>query len=266
MKYLIFPLFCVFSIASVISQPVIADASIYHLFSSAKAKVPVSESKRWATAEMFEDSVRTLYSSIGLESYQMNFDAFRYAMIGYHNLVGESRIKDKGLLTVIDFTRASTEKRFFTIDLRKRKVIFNTYVSHGKNTGENFATAFSNIAHSNQSSLGFYVTAETYVGSKGYSLKLDGMDRGYNDRIRTRAVVMHEADYVSKKWINKYGRLGRSQGCPALPKELSRTIINTIKGGTPVFAYYNDNNYLSTSSHLNMEKLLEQNTVVSNAL
>jgi hypothetical protein len=265
MRYLIFPLFCVFSIASVISKPLIADASIVNLFSTSVNDAPASGGRIWASAEIFEDSVRTLYSSIGLEKYQMNFDAFRYAVIGYHNLISEKAITDQGLLTVIDFTKPSTTKRFFTIDLKKGKVIYNTYVSHGKNTGENFATAFSNVAHSNQSSLGFYVTAETYVGSKGYSLKLDGMDRGYNDKIRTRAVVMHEADYVSEKWIKKYGRLGRSQGCPALPKELSRTIINTIKGGTPVFAYYNDNNYLSTSSHLSLEKLLQQNAV-SNAL
>jgi hypothetical protein len=264
MKYLI-SLFCVFSIASVISQPLVADASISNPFVSIK-EVSASSSKLWASVEVFEDSVKTLYSSIGLEKYQMNYDAFRYAIIGYHNLISESAITDKGIVTVIDFTQASTKKRFFTIDMKRGKVIFNTYVSHGKNTGENFATAFSNIEHSNQSSLGFYVTAETYVGSKGYSLKLDGMDKGYNDKIRRRAVVMHSADYVSEKWITKYGRLGRSQGCPALPKELSRTIIDTIKGGTPVFAYYNDNNYLSASTHLNLEKLLGQNAVVSNAL
>ena len=254
MRYLIFPLFFVFSIASVISKPALNNSGGF--FSFAKETDPKSESKRWASVEMFEDSLQNLYEQINLEKYKLNYDAFRYAMIGYYNLVASGKINDKGLVTVIDFTKASTEKRFFTIDLKNRIVKFNTYVSHGKNTGENFATAFSNRQHSNQSSLGFYITAETYVGSKGYSLKLDGMDKGYNDNIRARAVVMHDADYVSENWINRYGRLGRSQGCPALPKELSRTIIDTIKGGTPIFAYFNDKNYLNNSTHLSLEKLL----------
>src|SRR5690606_13191854 len=114
------------------------------------------------------------------------------------------------------------EKRFYTVDLKKKSLKFHSLVSHGKNTGQNMATSFSNTVHSNQSSLGFYLTGETYVGSKGYSLRLDGLDGSYNDKMRERAVVMHEANYVSESWIRKYGRLGRSQGCPALPKEISR--------------------------------------------
>jgi hypothetical protein len=128
-------------------------------------------------------------------------------------------------------------------------------VSHGKNTGDVMAKSFSNTVHSNQSSLGFYVTAETYVGSNGYSLKLDGVERGYNDKLRERSVVMHDADYVSEKWIKKYGRLGRSQGCPALPKGISKRIIDTIKNHTVIFAYYDDSAYLGTSAYLNPENL-----------
>lgn len=185
-------------------------------------------------------------------------------MIGYHSLSQKGKLNDKKLLTIIDFTKASTEKRFYTIDLNTLNVRFNTYVSHGKNTGENHAKAFSNIPHSNQSSLGFYVTAETYVGSKGYSLKLDGMDPGFNDRIRDRAVVMHSANYVSEDWIRKYGRLGRSQGCPALPNEISRTVIDTIKGGTMIFAYFRDEKFLTSSAHLDLENVLNNyNTAVA---
>jgi hypothetical protein len=128
--------------------------------------------------------------------------------------------------------------------------VFHTHVSHGKNTGEDQAKSFSNAMHSNQSSLGFYVTAETYIGSKGYSLKLDGMEKGYNDMMRERAVVMHNADYVSESWIRKYGRLGRSQGCPALPQEIGKKIIDTVKGGTVIFGYFDDQRYLTTSPYL----------------
>ena len=119
------------------------------------------------------------------------------------------------------------------------------------------AKQFSNTLYSNQSSLGFYVTAETYIGSKGYSLKLDGADKGYNDNMRKRAVVMHEAEYVSETWINTYGRLGRSQGCPALPKGLSKEVIDVIKDGTAIFAYYQDETYLKTSTYLNVDSLMQ---------
>jgi hypothetical protein len=148
-------------------------------------------------------------------------------------------------------------KRFYTIDLEALAVKFFTYVSHGKNTGEDEAKSFSNIVHSNQSSLGFYVTGETYVGSKGYSLKLDGMEKGYNDRIRERAVVIHNAEYVSEAWIQKYGRLGRSQGCPALPIALGKKIIDVVKNKTVVFAYFNDEQYLQTSAVLDASNLFQ---------
>jgi hypothetical protein len=197
-----------------------------------------------------EDSLHSLYTTIGLEKYDLSYEAFRYGMIGYAALRKEGKLSDKNLFTIIDFTKPSTEKRFYTLDMNTLQVKFHTYVSHGKNTGENTAQAFSNIVHSNQSSLGFYVTAETYIGSKGYSLKLDGIEAGYNDNMRERAVVMHEAEYVSESWIRRYGRLGRSQGCPALSKEISREVIDAIKGHTAIFAYYDDINYLTSSRYL----------------
>jgi len=215
-----------------------------------------SFSKGRMTAVMYEDSIQSLYTAIGLENYNLSFEVFRYGMIGYHSLEQQGRLNEKGILSIIDFTKPSTQKRFFTIDLKNQKVLYHTYVSHGRNTGENFATSFSNRPHSNQSSLGFYITGETYVGSKGFSMKLDGMDIGYNDNIRNRAVVMHEAEYVSEKWIQKYGRLGRSQGCPALSKEMNRKVINTIKEKSLIFAYYNDNKFLKSSANLDLEKVL----------
>ena len=206
---------------------------------------------------LFEDSLQQLYTTIGLEKYDLSYDVFRYAMIGYVTLRQQGKLNSKNLLSIIDFTKSSCKKRFYTIDLEKLNVKYFTYVSHGKNTGDDLAKSFSNFVHSNQSSLGFYVTGETYIGSKGYSLKLDGMEYGYNDNMRERAVVMHDADYVSEYWIKKYGRLGRSQGCPALPKEISKEVIDSIKDRTAIFAYYDDINYLKNSTFLNLEKLLE---------
>ncbi len=205
----------------------------------------------------FEESTKRLYDQLGLEKSKLDFSVFRLSMIGYQSLKTSGALKNSALVSIIDFTKPSTEKRFYTIDLTNRKVLFHTYVAHGKNTGENRAINFSNLENSNQSSLGFYVTGETYVGSKGYSLRLDGQDSNYNGKIRLRGVVMHSADYVSESWIKKYGRLGRSQGCPALPKEIYKQVIETIKDGSMIFAYYNDQKFLSTSRHLDYKKVMD---------
>jgi len=211
----------------------------------------------------FEDSLVHLYNAMNLSDYDVNYAAFRYGMIGYNTLQQQGKLGDKQLLTIIDFTKPSTEKRFYTLDLKTHRVTYCTYVSHGKNSGENKATNFSNVVHSNQSSLGFYTTAETYVGSKGYSLKLDGLEKGYNDNARERAVVIHAAEYVSESWIKKYGRLGRSQGCPALPLGLSKKIIETIKHNTLIFAYFDDAQYLQSSSYLNPDAVIAHSVETS---
>jgi hypothetical protein len=217
-------------------------------------------------AFVLEDSLQRLYTTIGLEKYDLPFKVFRYGMIGYLTLQQQGKLSNKQLLSIIDFTKSSKKKRFYTIDLQDQQVKYYTYVSHGKNTGEDMAKSFSNRIHSNQSSLGFYITGETYIGSKGYSLKLDGMEEGWNDNMRTRAVVMHEAAYVSESWIEKYGRLGRSQGCPALPQEISKDVIDLIKDRTPIFAYYADPAYLKKSSYLELNKILEVQPPISRPL
>lgn len=214
----------------------------------------------------FEDSLQSLYTSIGLEKAGLSFEIFRLGMVGYYSLRHDGKVSDRQMISFIDFSKKSTEKRFYTVDLENRQLIFHSLVSHGKNTGENEARQFSNIPQSNQSSLGFYVTGETYVGSKGYSLRLDGQDPGFNDKMRERAVVMHDAAYVSDLWIKKYGRLGRSQGCPALPKGIASTVIDTIKDKTVIFAYYNDPEFLAASSHLNLNNLFQKLDNVESAL
>lgn len=209
----------------------------------------------------FEDSIRSLYNRIGLSVKHLPYKVFRLGMIGYYSLQREGALNDRHLLTIIDFSKPSTEKRFYTIDLRNLAVKYHTFVAHGRNTGQNIATSFSNVPHSNQSSLGFYVTGETYVGSKGYSLRLDGMEKKFNDKIRSRAVVIHGADYATESWIRRYGRLGRSQGCPALPPAISREVIDAIKGKTAIFTYYPDDSYLSASAYLRVDNLFEAATV-----
>jgi hypothetical protein len=154
-------------------------------------------------------------------------------------------------LTVIDFSRPSPDPRMWVFDLRSRELLFQEVVSHGRGSGMALATSFSNIAESNQSSLGLYRTAETYVGKHGYSLRLDGLDKGFNDNARARAIVMHAADYVNAARAKANGYLGRSLGCPAVRPAISRQLIDTIKGGGLVFAYFPDAQWLAGSSYLN---------------
>lgn len=144
-------------------------------------------------------------------------------------------------LSIIDFNKASTEKRFFLIDLQRKKLLYQTYVAHGRNSGENFPTSFSNTEESHKSSLGIYTTADTYIGKHGYSLRLIGLDPQKNDNAEKRAIVIHGADYVSEKFIQKHGRLGRSHGCPALPEDLVKEIIDLTKGGSCLYIHYEKN-------------------------
>jgi L,D-transpeptidase catalytic domain len=155
------------------------------------------------------------------------------------------------LLTVIDYSKASTEPRLWVLDLEREQVLFEELVAHGRGSGENYATRFSNAEGSHQTSLGLFRTADTYVGTNGYSLRLDGLEAGINDRARDRAIVMHGAPYVSDDHLRAVGRLGRSHGCPALRTAIARTVIDTIKDGSLVFAYYPDQQWLRGSRFLN---------------
>ena len=159
----------------------------------------------------------------------------------------ELEFNNERLLTIIDFTKPSTEKRLFIIDLNNQELIHHTLVAHGKNTGLNLAESFSNTSQSLQSSLGFYTTGEPYYGKHGYSLRLDGLEEGINDNARKRAIVIHGAKYVSEDFIETHGRLGRSWGCPALPLEQTKEIIDLIKKGSCLYIYSDDENYLKNS-------------------
>ncbi|MCX6300960.1 MAG: murein L,D-transpeptidase catalytic domain family protein [Bacteroidia bacterium] len=154
------------------------------------------------------------------------------------------------MITIIDFSKPSVQERFFVIDLESKQVLYKSLVAHGKNSGENLAESFSNDSRSLKSCLGFFITAETYVGKHGYSLRLDGLEPGINDNARTRTIVIHGADYVSTDFANQYGRLGRSWGCPALPINNSKEIIDKISKGSCIFVYGNDPEYLKVSKIL----------------
>jgi hypothetical protein len=157
---------------------------------------------------------------------------------------------DKPLLTVIDYSLPSTERRLWVIDVPRRRVLFHELVAHGENSGGNWATRFSNRMGSRQSSLGLFRTEETYLGGHGLSLRLEGLEPGFNDLAMERKIVMHGADYVDRGVASHLGRLGRSWGCPALPRPVSRRVIEEIKGGSAVFAYYPDRRWLGQSSFI----------------
>jgi L,D-transpeptidase-like protein len=165
--------------------------------------------------------------------------------------------RDKGaitndrLLTVIDYSKPSTEERLWVLDLQSERVLYQELVAHGQGSGENLATKFSNEDGSHQTSLGLFRTADTYVGSNGYSLRLDGLEPGVNDNARDRAIVMHGAPYVNEATSKVVGRLGRSWGCPALRPAVARSVIDTIKAGSLVFSYYPDKQWLKSSTFLN---------------
>ena len=174
-----------------------------------------------------------------------SLQALEVALKGYTLLKGE--LKNQ-VLTVIDFTLPSTQKRLWIIDMVQQKILLHTVVAHGRNSGQLLAEHFSNRPESNQSSLGFYKTAETYQGKHGYSLRLDGLEKGINDQARNRAIVIHGAAYASEEFAATAGRLGRSLGCPAVPASLSATLIRLIKEGTLLFIYGKDPSYLQQSS------------------
>ena len=157
----------------------------------------------------------------------------------------------KRILSVIDYSLPSTEPRLWVFDLAKRELLFHELVAHGVNTGENLATRFSNIEGSRQSSLGLFLTDQTYFGRNGYSLKLHGLEEGVNHRALERTIVLHGAWYVSEAFRREHGRLGRSWGCPAVKKEVAKPLIDTIKDGSLLFVYYPDQEWLSSSDFLN---------------
>ncbi|MFN8253981.1 MAG: murein L,D-transpeptidase catalytic domain family protein [Ferruginibacter sp.] len=191
-----------------------------------------------------EMSMGMLYDSLRLGMMGLSQQAFSYAMQGLDYLASNGRIENEKIISIADFSQPSYRKRLFVIDLEKKKVLFNTYVAHGMNSGKEYANSFSNMPQSNKSSPGFYETATTYLGKHGYSLHLQGLEKGINDNAWRRDIVMHGADYVNEDYVQMQGYIGRSQGCPAVPEKMHKPIIDKIRNGTCFFIYSPNRNYL----------------------
>lgn len=181
---------------------------------------------------------KSVYDSLQLQLKGLSQQAFDYAKQGLEALIRDGKLVNDSILSIIDFSLPSSKKRLFVIDLKKYKVLFQSLVAHGRNSGRENAEHFSNQQESFMSSPGFYVTGDTYDGKNGYSLKLVGLEKGINDHAYDRGIVMHGADYVSQDYVNAQGFIGRSQGCPAVPVHLNRAIINSINSHSCLFIYH----------------------------
>ena len=197
------------------------------------------------------DAADVVYNNIGLQEYGLSEEAFDYAWKGYQRLLEKKMISRSNYLTICDFSQSSGKKRLYIIDVENNKLITNTYVAHGKNSGAEYATKFSNKPASLQSSLGFYITSQTYIGEHGLSLRILGVDPGYNDKALKRTIVIHGAAYVDEARAKNGVFMGRSWGCPAVPQKESTHIITTIKNGTCLFIFHPSRNYLQGSKILN---------------
>ena len=239
MIYKILPLilFCIFSF-----KPLNTTENTKNEVKSTDPKLIAANAKA-----NFEAKSKSFYTVIDANGFSLpTFESFLAAFEGYEQLKQQGKIENE-ILTIVDFSLSSTQERMWVIDMKTQKVILKSLVSHGRNSGSEFATDFSNANESFKSSLGFYITGETYTGKHGLSLRLDGMEYGINDNARNRAVVVHGADYVSKSFIKNTGRLGRSQGCPAVPYEVHKELIQTIKGKSCIFIYHPSRNYVAKS-------------------
>src|SRR5437763_2550781 len=192
----------------------------------------------------------SLLQSLVRQAPGLKLDVLKMAVDAANKAAGQGLVARKNLLTVIDYSLPSTEPRLFVFDLAARKLLFRELCAHGKNSGDVMTNFFSNEPGSEATSLGLFVTADAYTGHNGYSLRLKGLEEGINDMAWDRAIVMHGAYYVSKEAIRVLGRLGKSWGCPAIPTEVAHKIIDRIRGGTAVFAYYPQKRWLTTSAFL----------------
>jgi hypothetical protein len=221
-------------------------ATVLLVFTSAKAPVVHHHGSIDAVAPSLGEKALFLYEGLHLGQLGLNEKAWQLAIKGWEKIKAKGQIA-KDIISICDFTQSSNRKRLYIIDLAHGRLLFNTFVAHGKYSGEEYANSFSNQPSSLKSSLGFYTTREGYAGAHGLALKLIGLEKGFNDLAEERAIVMHGAEYATEQFINQYGRLGKSFGCPAVPMALHEQIIKTIKDGSCLFIYYPDKKYLASS-------------------
>jgi hypothetical protein len=205
-----------------------------------------------SSLSQFENQSNDLYNQFSFNKWnKLRFEVFLKAYKGYLVMREEGMIANSRYLTVMDFELSANIRRMWVLDLVKHKIVVHELVSHGRNSGEEYATSFSNQHESFKSSLGFYVTGMNYMGKNDYSLRLHGVEEGFNDNAFDRGIVMHGAEYVCNKYICNNKRLGRSQGCPAVPQKINKWLINTIQNGSCLFIYYPDKHYLKSSEIIN---------------
>jgi hypothetical protein len=215
-----------------------------------KAGNPVS-AKRSAKAVAFAAEVSTLYQTFDLQEIGLTKKAFECALKGYYYLLDHHWLNKPNILSICDMSQSSRSKRLYILDMDQKTVLVNTYVAHGRNSGTEFARSFSNSPSSHKSSLGFYVTQGTYYGNNGLSLKIRGLERGFNDRALGRNIVVHGSQYVGPDFLEMNQFCGRSYGCPAVPADESEEIIDLIKEGSCLFIYHPTKKYLTKSKILN---------------
>lgn len=199
----------------------------------------------------FAAEATALYQQFDLQEVGLNKKAFEYALKGYYYLLEHHWLNKTNIISICDLSQSSRNKRLYVLDLDQKKVLVNTYVAHGRNSGQEFARTFSNSPSSHKSSLGFYITQGTYYGNNGLSLKIRGMERGFNDRAGGRNIVVHGSQYVGPDFLDMNQFCGRSYGCPAVPADESETIIDLIKEGSCLFIYHPTKRYISKSKILN---------------
>jgi hypothetical protein len=198
-----------------------------------------------------ELEMELIYDSLKLQKRGLKKETFKYAYTGYKKLEEEGKLNKEGIITICDLSQSSKRKRLYLIDLNQYKLLLNTYVAHGRNSGAEYARKFSNRPESLQSSLGFYRTKRTYYGGHGLALTLTGLEPGFNDKAERRRIVVHGSQYIGDNY-RRWGKyMGRSFGCPAVPMKQSKILINTIKNGSCLFIYHPSKNYLSGSKILN---------------
>lgn len=223
-------------------------STLFSIISMAVLAITSSSSPtdRHSSLTQSSSDIKTQVSHLSQKAPELNRKVLAYALTAYHKASDNGSVK-KSVLTVIDYSLPSSKQRMWIFDVNKESLLYQTYVAHGQNSGMTVPSHFSNQNSSKETSLGTYVTQDTYIGSKGYSLNLQGLEKGFNDNAYSRRVVMHGAWYVEPTFIKQSGRAGRSWGCPSIASSLAKPVINAIKGGSVIFAYYPDRNYLSHS-------------------
>ena len=218
---------------------------------NAAATLPATNSKESEDNKLSVEAVSNMiYDSLQLDNYGLSREVMEMAYKGQRQLAENGKLNNEDVIAICDFSQSSSKKRLYIIDTRNYKILYNTYVAHGKNSGLTYAERFSNIPESLQSSLGFYRTKGTYFGKHGLSLKLDGLETGFNDKAEERAIVMHGAEYIGSNRVGS-AYMGRSFGCPAVPQAQSEKIINMLKNGSCLFIYHPTQKYLNASRILN---------------